>query len=792
MSIIGSNILAGAAGSGVSAYEIEQSLRFDGSSSLSRTGAASTSGGISLWVKFSRVATAVDTAYDPFIYYRQGPIVYKTSASGTFNYPYVRIGGDAGPNAGGDYSDNSKAWRDPSAWYHIFLKINSSSQATLYVNNQQWIVNNNTVGTGSDVNYIGRDLNYHAQYYLAEYHAVFGTSVDPTDFGEYDDNGVWRPIEYTGSHGSNGYYLKFDPSATNGIGHDHSGNGNHFTATGFTTSGTGTDVMSDTPTTNYATLNPLNPGVTQLANGNLDYSGSAYQYVRSTQVMSGDKYYFEVTTTEANINVGIMDVATAPSTITALGSPVGYGIKSRPSGPAYTYKTQLSPATDTSISPQMAANDVLGFSVDLVNGTLSVSRNGSGTDWGTLFTGIDTTKSFYVYAGHESAVSSTVFQINFGQRAFAYTPPTGFKALNTSNLPAPDIADGSEYFNTVLYTGDNSEQSITGVGFQPDFAWIRRRNGIAGHCLQDAVRGVQKFLTADSDEAEYTSSGTIISFDSDGFTLGAGNPLIETNNTGGNFVAWNWLASNTSGSSNTDGDITSTVSANQTAGFSIVTYAGSGTGGDSIGHGLGVPPKMIIAKSRGGGPYPTASWAVYHESIGASKSLALDTTAAAAGPYSNPGTIWYNTTPTSTVFYVGNLNETNGSNNYVAYCFAEVEGYSKFGKYVSNNSADGPFVFCGFKPELVWLKKTSGSSNWFMYDAARNEYNVTGNKLYADSSAAENGEDGGSTTSNTIDILSNGFKLRTNNGTNNGGDYIFCAWAQHPFGGSDISPATAR
>jgi len=197
---------------------------------------------------------------------------------------------------------------------------------------------------------------------------------------------------------------------------------------------------------------------------------------------------------------------------------------------------------------------------------------------------------------------------------------------------------------------------------------------------------------------------------------------------------------------------------------------------------------MIIVKSRGGGPYPTASWGVYHEALGASKWLTLDTTAAAAGPYSNPGNLWYNTAPTSTVFYVGNLNETNGSNDYVAYCFAEIEGYSKFGTYTGNNSTDGPFVYCGFRPALVLAKSSTLSSTpWWIIDSTRSPYNLADKSMRPDNTVDEQ------TGGEAIDFLSNGFKIRTTDSAANWAyDYIFMALAENPFGGSGVSPATAR
>jgi hypothetical protein len=335
----------------------------------------------------------------------------------------------------------------------------------------------------------------------------------------------------------------------------------------------------------------------------------------------------------------------------------------------------------------------------------------------------------------------------------------------------------SDYFNTVLYTGNGSTQSITGVGFQPDWVWIKRRNAVNENRLTDAVRGATKEMYSDSTTAETTNSNGLTSFDSDGFSLGSSSGY----NSGiGTYVGWNWLGANGT-SANTDGSISSTVSANTTSGFSIVTYTGGG-GNATVGHGLGVAPGMMIIKNRSA----SQNWVVYHQSIGNTKNLYLNRT-----DITNVTSGWFNnTSPTSTVFTIGNDGAVSGNgNNLVAYCFAEKQGYSKFGSYTGNGNADGTFVYLGFKPAIVIVKSSSIVESWYTYDNKRTTSggNPEDKYLLPNQNIAEG-------TFAIYDFLSNGFKLRNvNPGFNNSGvSYIYMAFAENPFVSSTGVPATAR
>ena len=339
------------------------------------------------------------------------------------------------------------------------------------------------------------------------------------------------------------------------------------------------------------------------------------------------------------------------------------------------------------------------------------------------------------------------------------------------------INKSTDYFNTKLYTGNSGTQAITGVGFQPDFIWNKQRNGTNSHYLFNAITGTGKFLKSNSTDAEGTNTDTVTSFDSDGFTLGsaAGN-----NGSGNTMASWNWKAGTGQGSSNTDGSINTTyTSVNTTAGFSISTYTGTGSNA-TVGHGLGSVPKMIIVKRTSA----TDVWRVYHGSIGATKHLVLNTTAGDA----SGSNVWNDTAPTSSVFSISTDSAVNASGaTYVAYCFAEKTGYSKFGSYVGNGNADGTFVYTGFKPAFVIVKCTSTTgNNWVMIDNKRLGYNVDNNRIYADLSNAED-------TTDVVDLVSNGFKHRFTGGTSNGSgiSYIYMAFGQSLVGSNNV-PCTAR
>jgi hypothetical protein len=356
----------------------------------------------------------------------------------------------------------------------------------------------------------------------------------------------------------------------------------------------------------------------------------------------------------------------------------------------------------------------------------------------------------------DGSVDSATHITNFGQRPFEYASvDSTYKALVTTNLPDPTIVEGDDYFNTVLYTGTGSSQSITGVGFQPDFVWIKERNGAADHGLYDAVRGVQQQLESNTTTDETTESTGLTAFGTNGFTVGS---LAQLNTNNDTYVAWNWKESTTSK-------------------FDIVTYTGNGSA-RTISHNLGVVPNMIIVKAR-----TTAStdqgWAVYHSANTAAPEtdyLLLNSTAATA----DLDTVWNDTLPTSSVFSVGTNALVNANNDtYVAYLFANVAGYSAFGSFTANADANGPFVFCNFFPSFVIVKNTSRAGPWMILDTKRDPYNVGVNFLEANDADAE------AASQPRWDFLSNGFKVRAGSGftpNDTSGDvYIFAAFSEVGF-----------
>ena len=336
----------------------------------------------------------------------------------------------------------------------------------------------------------------------------------------------------------------------------------------------------------------------------------------------------------------------------------------------------------------------------------------------------------------------------------------------------------NEYFNTVLYTGTGATQSITGVNFTPDLTWIKGRSGATEHVLTDSVRGVTKEISSNDTGAEETVAQGLTAFGTDGFTVGTDGSY---NTSSATYSSWNWLAGGTA-VSNTDGSITSSVSANTTAGFSIVSYTGTGASA-TVGHGLSSAPSMIIIKNRDSG---VTGWITYHKSFTTTGNyLQLQSTNAVA---TNIG--YYSSAPSTTVINIGASGYVNEpSEDYIAYCFADVKGYSKFGSYTGNGNADGTFVYTGFKPAFVLAKRaTTAGENWTIYDNKRNDYNPVLKLLYPDSSGAE------ASAPNTYDFLSNGFKLRSSDGRENlsGATFIYMAFAENPFVTSSGVPATAR
>jgi hypothetical protein len=774
-------------------YQISRSLRFNSADTtfLNRTPATATNRRTwtwSGWVKKDIGARSLFTSY------------WANTDNGYFN---IVFNSDvlAIQTWAIDARVTTQVFRDPSAWYHIVVAVDTTQASNIdrikiYVNGLQ-VTTFSSTGTIAQntelavnyngVHYIGSLTTTAALFngYMTDVNFIDGQALTPSSFGETNaQTGVWQPKAFAGTYGTNGFYLNFsDNSNTTAatLGKDYSGNGNNWTPNNFSvTAGAGNDSLVDSPTSygtdtgvggtvrgNYATGNPLSHLNATFANGNLDLTVAAPETSNaiSTLALTSGKWYWEVTPTVADASmIGVCDITAATSNRSWQSA----------NGWAYFRNGQKYNNSSTSAyGASYVANDVIGVALDMDAGTLVFYKNGTsqGTAYSTGLSGKSLTP--YLGNGNGGGGASQVYICNFGQRPFAYTAPSGFKALCTQNLPTPTIGattatQAGKFFNPVLYTGTGSSLGVTGVGFQPDWVWVKGRSGATDHGLYDAVRGVQKQLESNGTGAETTETTGITAFGSDGFTTGA---LAQLNTSSATYVAWNWKA-NGSGSSNTAGSITSTVSANTTSGFSIVTYTGTGSAA-TVGHGLGVAPSMIICKGRSvGGNY----WQTQHSALGPTKALFLNTTDSA---FTNAA-YWNNTAPTSTVFSLGGNTDANGNGTtYVAYCFAEVAGYSKFGSYTGNGSADGPFIFTGFKPAFVLIKSsTVASASWRLWDAKRSTYNVVNSSLFPNLPNAEV-----STADYAIDFLSNGIKIRAaDDGQNySGGTFIYAAFAENPF-----------
>ncbi len=684
--------------------------------------------------------------------------------------------------------ESSAVFRDYSAWYHIVAAYDSANATSterlkMYVNGVQLTafgtatyppLNQGLTGDFLTDMQIGRtntnstNQNY-GDGYITEVNFIDGQALTPSSFGETDAvTGVWKPKAYAGTYGTNGFYLNFsDNSAATAaaIGKDYSGNGNDWTPNNISvTAGVTYDSMLDVPTQwadggngrgNYAVINPLTYAGT-LANGNLQLTTfSAYGSNRtgtSTIAAQGDKFYWEVTKTSGTSTELDIGVSSDPNFLAANSSPL---IFYNSTG----YVRQNGVNLTTSVATY-ATNDVIGVAVDAVAKTIEFFKNGISQGlYSISFDG-----PYHALAFDDNGTNACVFTFNFGAGSgFSYTPPTGFKALNTLNLPTPTILKGNQYFDAVTYAGSASQQTITTSLVGLDFAWIKNRSAARSHVLVDTVRGGSPLLTLYSDltAAEDNSSANYnpTSFTTSGIVLGGAK--LGINNAGENFVLWGWKEG-------------------ATQGFDIVTYTGTGAN-RTVSHSLGVAPSMIIVKARNLPNSIARSWTVWHSALSATEVIFLNQTSA---KQTGATTYWNSTLPTSSVFSLGTEPTVNGATGtvgeYVAYLFSEVAGFSKAFSYTGNGSADGPFIFTGFRPRFIMLKRTDATSNWLMIDTERSTYNQTNQVLLPNSSAAE----GTGAGYGAYDFLSNGFKPRNvvANETNvSGGTYIGFAWAEVPF-----------
>ena len=548
---------------------------------------------------------------------------------------------------------------------------------------------------------------------------------------------------------------------------DYSPQGNNWTANNIQpVAGVSMDVMLDVPTltsatvANYPTWNPLTAGgLVTFSEANLkalSTSASAPSNIASTlKTSTTGKWYAEVTVA-AGANNPAVGIGNNPSTSNSNTDQfTAYRTNA-------TYITGSMGASSTGTPATYTTNDIIGIAYDVAAGTLVFYKNGTLQSGG--FTGI--TVGSYSFIVRKDSASGDGGFLNCGQRPFTYTPPSGFVALNTYNLSTPTIPNGAVYMAATTYTGTGAAltvaNTVNGTFFQPDFVWVKDRSAAQQHLLYDVIRGASNFLTSNSTAAEGTNNQTLTAFNSNGFSLGTNG---TSNSNGGTFVGWQWAA-NGAGVTNTSGSLTSTVSANTTSGCSIATYTGTNSI-CTVGHGLGVAPSFIVAKSRS---VAGGNWVVYHVSLGNTKIMLLNLTSAASVNANG----WNNLSPTSTVINFGAQDGVNG--NCVAYSFAPIAGYSAIGSYTGNGSADGPFVFLGFRPRWIMIKNSDIVSQWFLYDTTRSPYNQVILQLFANTADAQD-------STGAIDILSNGFKLRGTGVQFNGSGnlIVYMAFAENPF-----------
>ena len=798
----------------VTDYQISRSLRFNESDTtyLNRTPASTGNRKtytFSAWIKRSKTGSDSDTILSSMPSGGQFRIFFQTESptntlrifSYTGSYQFQLV--------------TTQVFRDFSAWGHLVLAIDTT-QATntdrvkVYWNGSQ-ITSFGTATYPSqnadlqfnqasqphsigNTYYVGSTSGMYNGY-MTEINFIDGQQLTPSSFGYTDpDTGVWSPLAFVGTYGTNGFYLNFsDNSNTTAatLGKDYSGNGNNWTPNNFSvTAGAGNDSLVDSPTSygtdtgvggevrgNYCTLNPLvqrwDVYTASITNGNLDTAdtvGDANNpYVFGTTLVSSGKFYWEITVTAIGTSAASFFIG-VDSGKTQNGATFTDWVSYSGNGSKYVGSTSSSAYGAT-----YTTGDVIGVALDKDAGTVTFYKNN--TSQGAISLPTSVPMVAWLSPGANSGSATT----NFGQRPFAYTAPSGFKALCTQNLPTPTIGATSatlanKYFDAVTYSGSSSSQTVVNSGaFQPDLVWAKSRSNAYNNILVDSLRGGNLLLISNSTAADTSSSG-LATFVSNGITWIGG--ATGVNDTGVTYVDWMWKA-NGSGSSNTSGSITSTVSANTTSGFSVVTYTGNGTSNQTFGHGLGAKVDFAIIKSRSAVSSP--AWMVWHRSVcsGNGKALALEETNAIQGPFGTP--IWdssnTSTQSSTTTFTIGANTTINASGaTYVAYCFAEVAGYSKFGSYNGTGSADGPFVFTGFRPAYVLYKGSSASGGaWDIHDDARSPRNVAVQTLFANTSGAEGGIE--------IDILSNGFKIRDTsaNANSSGVTYIYACFAENPF-----------
>ena len=708
-------------------------------------------------------------------------------------YMFSRFG------SGGAHDCNvstQNTFRDGTGWYHILFVLDTTQSTAadrtkIYVNgvaapltysvspgeNDDLQVNStNEHRIGSDDGSTTEDFNG----YLANIHFIDGAAKVPSDFTETDsDTGQLVAKEYTGSYGTNGFYLDFKDNSgatATTLGKDSSGNGNNWTPNNISVAaGTGNDSVLDCHSNNYCTINGLDTELSMhsVSRGNLHVSGDTTAASgtdarwNGTLGASSGKWYYEVyiDSGDTNQNIGISYEDNARTT--TMGNLAG----------DYQYTAsgnKRNNNSSTSWGNTWTTGDYIGVAYDLDANKIWFSKNGTWQESGNPAAGSNEAFALaadkrYRPAGRFYNSSGT---FNFGQREFEHSAPTGFKALCTSNLADPPVKKPNTAFDIVLYEGDGQQnRSISALNFQPELVWFKNRDDTNGQMWCDAARGATKVFYSHLTFVEHTESQSLTAFESDGWKMG---DFANNNANNMSYVTWCWDAGTGAASASTAGSTNATDSwVNTTAGFSITEWEGTGSG-TTVGHSLGAIPHLIITRNRD----LQTNMAVYHHTQGNEKSILMNSDGSGFTP-TPAGAAWNSTSPTDTVFSVGSYGSNNGDgDSMVAYCWTEVDGFSRFGSFEGNGSADGPYIHCGFRPKYLMLKAYDQTYDWHVIDNARNPWNggsslrLKPNQNHVEVTGSHN----------VVDFLSQGFKMRNgdNNWNHTNNTIIYVAFADTP------------
>ena len=708
--------------------------------------------------------------------------------------------------------------RDPSAWYHIVIAFDTTqgteaNRVKIYINGQQLsafdstsypaqnyegTINNNIVHSIGKRN-MGNGHVYDG--YLSEVHFIDGTALSASSFGQTGAYGEWKPKKYGGSYGTNGFFFEFKQTGTSqnssGIGADTSGNDNHWAVSNIASH----DVMLDNPTNNFSVMASNDyGGATAFRDGGLFIRDSGTVLGLSTIRPTSGKWYWEVDLDGRYSGSPYWGALFSPANedgdshdYDAIGTS-NVRIVSYSGGDFITVEG----GTLNASHGPWPHDHIWGFAYDVDAGKLWISKNGDFTAVGVSGSNPSTATNpaatglgshcipAFGPIGSTSTQFNAFLRANFGADGtfagaqtsggesddngygdFKYDVPSGFLSICTKNLPEPPVKPRKN-FNTILYTGTGASASHT-LGFRPNLVWGKKRNAGQNHWLINDVGDVNKWLATDNSNDEGTeSNGT--TFDANGFTT-ASNDLFYNN--GGNYVVWAWKGNGTGTAvTNESGSLDSTVSANTSAGISIINYQGNATSGATFGHGLSSAPELVIVKNRDSDGF---GWVSGWTALTFEKNLVLNTT---DGVGDETGQ-WNDTATSSTLITLGSDNGTNKSgDDFICFAFHSVDGFSRFGKYNGNGSADGDFIYTGFKPKFVIIKSLASSTPWMVFDSERDSFNPVSTYLLTYNNAAE----GSAPSSNAIDFCSNGFKQRGSHAdmNSNGQDYVYMAFADIP------------